>query len=292
MLIVSWFLRIIALIAAAFSFVLFFKIEGALADRNQKVDSLSVELREANRQKDEYGTSEMQAKSRAERLDAQLLDIRKELRDAQDKVRLANTSIGELKDAEESLKKERTSLQEKILDLEKEITSVRSNSIEDELRKRLEERNSTIDQLSATLAEREKERDTYKQELDDIRTKSSPAPTTTSSGSTAVAGTGTSSTPPAVAGVGQGTTVTVAGNTTVGKVLRADPNSKLVVINMGTQHNIKKDQQLVAFQNDSNVTFTLQVTAVYPEYSLTSIVSRAGSGREQVPSAGAMVTKL
>jgi peptidoglycan hydrolase CwlO-like protein len=293
MLIVSWFLRIIALVAAALSFVLYFKIEGELATRNQRIESQQADLLAAKNQVKEYSTSEMQAKSRAERFETQVNDLRKELAATQEKVRQANTSIGELKDAENSLKNQRTQLELKILDLEKEITSARSNSIEDELRKRLEERNSTIDQLSATLAEREKERDNYKQELDNIKARSTPAPTAPSAGATVAAGTATTpSAPAAVAGVGQGSTVTVAGNTTVGKVLRADPSSKLVIINMGAQHNIKKDQQLVTFQNDSNVTFTLQVTAVYPDYSITSIVSRSGSGKEQVPAVGAMVTKL
>lgn len=264
MLIVSWLVRILALLAAAFSIALYFKIEGNLEKRAETIASLNQRLEVAVKEKEEQITVATRAVATESTLRSEVEQLRRELSERNAQTRNYTNRIAELDSSLRSLRATNTEQNEQIAKLKTDLLQKGTEGLEDEYRKLYEETLKTVDTLRGNIVTIERERDEARSAAEEAGRQ--------------VAGLTT-------------TSVSAQGETLQGEVLRVDRDNNLVVVNLGKQHNIIKDQQLIAYKPESNVSFTLKVDTVGPDYSITQIIRRTGS-RSTTPQAGDAVTNL
>lgn len=264
MLIVSWLVRILALLAAAFSIALYFKIEGNLEKRAETIASLNQRIEVAEKEKEEQITIATRARATESTLTSEVAKLRSDLDERNKQTRNYTNTIAELESSVRNLRTTNTQQSEELAKLKTDLLQRGTEGLEDEYRKLYEETLKTVDTLRGNIVTIERERD--------------EARATAEEAGRQVAGLTSSA-------------VSTEGEALQGEVLRVDRDNNLVVVNLGKAHNITKDQQLIAYKPESNVSFTLKVDTVGPDYSITQIVRSTGS-RNATPQAGDAVTNL
>lgn len=264
MLIVSWLVRVLAILAAAFSVALYFKIEGELEKRNDNISSLNQRVQAAEKEKEEQVTVATRAVATESSLKSQVADLTDRLNQQNNLTRNYTSRIAELESSLRSLRTTNAEQNEQIAKLKTDMLQKGTEGLEDEYRKLYEETLKTVDTLRGNIVTLERERDEARAAAEDAGRQ--------------------------VAGL----TTSVASSdsqTLQGEVLRVDAENNLVVINLGKRHNIVKDQQLISYKPEHGTTVTLRVDTVGPDYSIAQVISRTGA-RTTLPQAGDAVTNL
>lgn len=263
MLIVSWLLRILALLAAAFSFALFFRIEGELAKRAENIDNLKGQLSAVEKAKDEQALIATQAVARQNSLASELEAARKEANERRIQLTNATRRVEELESSVRSLRAANATQNEEIAKLKNDLLQKSTEGLEDEYRKLYEEAVKTVDTLRSNIVTLERERDEARQQATDAAQQ--------------------------IAGLT--TPVSTNSELLLGEVIRVDDEGQLVVINLGRLNKISQSQRLVAYKPEKGVSFTLEVDTVGPDYSIARVVSTSGT-RRNLPQVGDSVTNL
>jgi len=262
--ILSWALRVLALLAVVGSFILFNQIQGQLKERQERIDGLRTTISE----RDETIRQATNARDRALRdIDNVRSDLQAEQNRRQEVSRQLDTARSQLNERTEALRNEQAEVarfRERVTSLERDLLERDARpGVSDEADRRISELQNQVDALTDRNVQ-------YERRVAELREANEALESEVAR----------------LTGDSQ-----VVGSTLMGRVLRVDPENNLVVVNLGVQHRVRREQQLIAYRPDSDTSFTLQVQEVGPNFSITQLVGRTGT-RSGFPRAGDEVANL
>lgn len=262
--ILSWALRVLALFAVVGSFVLYTQIQGQLEEKQERIDGLRTTVNE----RDETIRQATNARDRALRdIDNVRSDLQAETNRRTEVTRQLETARSQLNERTEALRNEQgevARLRDRVTSLERDLLERDARpGVSDEADRRISELQNQVDALTDRNVQFERE----VAELRDTNAELESEVTRLTAGSQ------------------------VVGSTLMGHVLRVDPENNLVVVNLGEQHRVRREQQLIAYRPDSDTSYTLRVQEVGPNFSITQIIGRTGT-RTGFPREGDEVANL